>query len=175
MMNEPDWATSISPYALAILRIAYGILWLQQAMWKVPPDFGLAKGDGLYYWTKQIAEYSWLAPHKFFVQSVVLPHFLLFAWLTLLTELFIAFSHLVGIAGRLGALAALALSTNLVFGLARHPSEWPWSYLMMVGYALLFLTTHPGRVLGLDGWLSRYLPQTDGGERPWARALGLII
>jgi len=174
MINERDWTSPLSPYALAILRIAYGILWLQQAMWKVPPDFGMAHGDGLYYWTKQMAQYSFLAPHKFFVESVVLPHFLLFAWLTLLTELFIACSHLLGIASRLGALAALAQSTNLLIGLGRHPGDWPWSYLMMVGYAILFLTTHPGRVLGLDGWLARYLTQTDGGERPWARALGLI-
>ncbi|HWU40395.1 MAG TPA: hypothetical protein VN203_22330, partial [Candidatus Acidoferrum sp.] len=82
--------------------------------------------------------------------------------------------HLLGVASRLGALAALAMSTNLLIGLARHPSEWPWSYLMLVGYAFLFLTTHPGRVLGLDGWLARYLTP-DGGGRAWVRALGLII
>ncbi len=174
MMIERDWATPVSPYALAMLRIAYGILWLQQAMWKVPPDFGLARGDGLYYWTKQMAQYSLLAPHKFFVTEFVLPHFLLFAWVTLLTELFIAFSHLLGIASRLGALAAIAMSTNLLIGLARHPNEWPWSYLMLVGYGILFLTSHPGRVLGVDGWLARYLTPADGTGRPWVRALGLI-
>ncbi len=174
MTNERDWATPVSPYALATLRIAYGILWLQQAMWKVPPDFGMARGDGLYYWTKQMAQYSFLAPHKFFVQSVVLPHFLLFAWLTLVTELFIALSHLLGIASRLGALAALAMSTNLLIGLARDPSEWPWSYLMLMGYSVLFLTTHPGRVLGVDGWLARHLAPADGIGRPWAKALGLL-
>src|SRR5574337_278506 len=174
MLIERSWATPLSPYALVILRISYGILWLQQAMWKVPPDFGLARGDGLYYWTKQMAEYSFLAPHKFFVQSVVLPHFLLFAWLTLLTELFIAFSHLLGVASRLGALAALAMSTNLLIGLARHPSEWPWSYLMLAGYGLLFLTTHPGRVLGVDGWLARYFAEPVRAEQPWVRVLALI-
>ena len=174
MSDERNEMTAAGPYVLAILRIAYGVLWIQQAMWKVPPDFGLARGDGLYYWTKQMAQYSFLPPHKFFVQSMVLPHFLLFAWLTLLTELFIGFSHLFGIASRLGALAALAMSTNLLIGLARHPNEWPWSYLMLMGYALLFLSTHPGRVLGLDGWLARYLRPGDGAERPWVRTLGLI-
>jgi thiosulfate dehydrogenase [quinone] large subunit len=174
MMSERDWASPMSPYVLAILRVAYGILWLQQAMWKVPPDFGLARGDGLYYWTKQMAQFSFLAPHKFFVDSVVLPHFLLFAWMTLLTELFIAFSHLLGIASRLGALVALAMSTNLLIGLARDPREWAWSYLMLIGFGLLFLSTHPGRVLGVDGWLSRRLSPTDGSGRPWVRALTLI-
>ncbi len=174
MIGERDWTSPLSPYALAILRIAYGILWLQQAMWKVPPDFGLARGDGLYYWTKQMAQYSSLAPHRFFVESVVLPHFLLFAWLTLLTELFIACSHLLGLASRLGALAAIAQSTNLLIGLGRDPKEWAWSYLMLVGYGLLFLTTHPGRVFGVDRWLARRLKPVDGTERPWVRALGLI-
>jgi len=172
---ERAWASGGTPYALAILRIAYGILWLQQAMWKVPPDFGLARGDGLFYWTTQMAQYSLLAPHKVFVTSVVLPHFLLFAWLTLLTELFIGLSHLLGLLSRLGAVAALAMAANLFLGLARHPVEWPWSYLMLLGYALLFLATHPGRILGLDGWLSRRLSAPTLAERPWARALRLLV
>jgi hypothetical protein len=66
------------------------------------------------------------------------------------------------------------MSANLLIGLARHPSEWPWSYLMLMGFALLFLSTHPGRVLGVDGWLARYLRPADGAERPWVRAVGLI-
>jgi len=113
------------------LRIAYGVLWIQQALWKIPPDFGLARGDGLYSSTQQMARYSFLAPHKFFVASVVLPHFVLFGWMTLLTELFIGASHVLGVMNRLGALAALAMSANLWIGLSRHPDEWPWSYLWM--------------------------------------------
>ena len=174
MGNERDETSAASLYVLAILRIGYGVLWIQQAMWKVPPDFGLARGDGLFYWTKEMVKYSFLPPHRFFVESVVLQHFLLFAWITLLTELFIGFSHLLGIASRLGALAALAMSTNLLIGLARHPSEWPWSYLMLMGYGLLFLSTHPGRVLGLDGALSRRLQAPAQADRPLARALALL-
>ena len=155
MRSEREWASAFSPYALAILRVAYGILWLQQTTWKLPPDFGMAKGNGLFYWTNEMAKYSFLPPHKFFVTSVVLPHFLVFAWLTLLTELFIAFSHILGIANRLGALAALGMATNLLVGLGRDPAEWIWSYLMLVGFAVLFLSTHPGRVFGLDGVLAR--------------------
>ena len=174
MTTERVWADAYSPYVLALLRVGYGILWLQQAMWKVPPDFGLAHGDGLYYWTKEMAKYSFFGPHKFFVESVVLPHFLLFAWATLLTELFIGFSHLLGVLNRLGALAAFAMSMNLLIGLARHPGEWYWSYIMMVGFAVLFLGTHPGRVFGLDRWLSRQFHGDSASGRPWVRALGLI-
>jgi thiosulfate dehydrogenase [quinone] large subunit len=175
MTEERGWTTPLSPYVLGLLRMGYGILWLQQTLWKVPPDFGMAHGDGLYYWTRQMAQYSFLFPHRFFVESIVLPHFLFFAWLTLLTELFIGFSHLLGLASRLGALAALGMSTNLLIGLARDPREWPWSYLMMVGFALLFLSTHPGRVLGLDGRFSRYLDAPRLAGRPWAAVLRLLM
>lgn len=174
MTPDRGWASAGTPYVLAMLRILYGILWLQQAKWKVPPDFGMWNNGGLFYWTQEMVKYSILPPHRFFVESVVLPNFLLFAWLTLFTELFIGFSHLLGVVSRLGALAALAMSANLLVGLIRHPSEWPWSFLMLLGYALIFLSTHPGRVLGLDGRLSRRLYAPALSDRPWARALGLL-
>ncbi len=173
-MTERDWASPATPYALVILRIAYGVLWIQQALWKIPPDFGLARGDGLYYWTQEMVKYSFLAPHKFFVVSVVIPNFVLFGWMTLLTELFIGVSHVLGVVNRLGALAALAMSVNLWIGLSRHPNEWPWSYLMMIGFAILFVSAHPGRVFGLDGWLSRRVTAAPLAERYWVKALGLI-
>jgi uncharacterized membrane protein YphA (DoxX/SURF4 family) len=171
---DPQWSGRATPYVLGVLRIAYGILWLQQVTWKVPPDFGLARQDGLYYWTAEMAKYSFLPPHRFFVESVVLPNFLLFGWLTLLMELFIGVSHLVGALSRLGALLALAMSANLLVGLARHPAEWPWSYLMLLGYALFFLSGHPGRVMGLDGWLTRRLSSPVLAGKAWARALNLL-
>jgi len=174
MMTDRNFLTPATPYALALLRIAYGILWLQQVLWKIPPGFGLAKGDGLYYWTQQMAQHSFLAPHKFFVTSVVLPHFILFAWLTFFTEIFIAASHLLGLFNRLGALAAFGMATNLFIGLARHPNEWPWSYLMMIGFAILFLSTHAGQVFGLDGVLARRIGATPTLEQRWARAFALL-
>jgi len=172
--DERSWAGVGTPYVLAVLRVSYGILWLQQTLWKIPPDFGMASNSGLYYWTKEMLKYSFLPPHRFFVESIVLSHFILFAWLTLLTELFIGFSQLLGIMSRLGALAALLMSANLLIGLARDPAEWPWSYLMLIGFALLFLSTHPGRVLGLDGWLSRRLGELAPAGRPWARYLAFL-
>ncbi len=174
MASEREWETPFSPYALAILRIGYGILWLQQTTWKIPPDFGLAKKDGLFYWTNEMVKYSFLPPHKFFVESIVLPHFLVFAWLTLLLELFIGFSHLLGILNRLGALAALAQAINLLVGLGRDPAEWPWSYLMLIGFAVLFLSTHPGRVFGLDGVLRRKLETVCSAGHAWARFFTLV-
>jgi thiosulfate dehydrogenase (quinone) large subunit len=174
METRTSTQTPVSDYALAALRILYGILWIQQAMWKVPPDFGLAHGDGLFYWTKEMVKYSFLPPHRFFVESVVLPHFLLFAWITLLTELFIGASHILGFVNRIGALAAFGMSLNLLIGLSRSPNEWAWSYILMAGYAVLFLSTHPGRVFGLDGWLARRIEPSLRAGHGWVRALALL-
>jgi hypothetical protein len=66
------------------------------------------------------------------------------------------------------------MAANLFLGLARHPREWPWSYLMLLGYALLFLATHPGRILGLDGLLRRRLSAPMVAERTWARTLAIV-
>ena len=101
-------------------------------------------------------------------------NFFLFGWLTLFTEIFIAASHLLGLFTRLGALAAFGMATNRFIGLARHPSEGPWSYLMMIGFAILFLSTHAGRVFGLDGVLARRVGAAPAVERRWARVLALL-
>jgi thiosulfate dehydrogenase [quinone] large subunit len=174
VIAQPLWASTGTPYVLAFLRILYGLLWLQQAAWKRPPDFGMWSNGGLFHWTKEMITYSLLPPHRFFVESVVLPNFLLFAWLTLATELFIGFSHVLGIVNRLGALVAVAMSANLLVGLVRHPNEWPWSYVMLLGYGLCFLSAHPGRIVGLDGPLFRRLSAPTLAGRPWARAVGLL-
>jgi thiosulfate dehydrogenase (quinone) large subunit len=166
--------TLATDYVLAALRILYGILWIQQAMWKVPPDFGMAHGDGLFYWTKEMVKYSFLPPHRAFVESVVLPHFLVFAWITLLTELFIGVSHILGFVNRIGALAALGMSLNLLIGLSRNPMEWAWSYIMLAGFAVLFLSTHAGRVFGLDGLLARRIEPAVRAGHGWVRALALL-
>ena len=84
------------------------------------------------------------------------------------------FQHALDFVNRIGALAALGQSLNLLIGLSREPSGWPWSYIMLAGYAVLFLSTHPGRVFGVDGWLARHLKPANGAEQPWVKTLGLI-
>jgi hypothetical protein len=79
-----------------------------------------------------------------------------------------------GCVNRIGALAALGMSLNLVIGLSRSPNEWAWSYIMMAGFALLFLSTHAGRVFGLDGWLTRRIEPAARAGHTWGRAWMLM-
>jgi thiosulfate dehydrogenase [quinone] large subunit len=154
-IGKQVWEQQLAGLTLALLRIGYGLLWLKEASWKKLPDFGMRAGDGLWYWTNEMVKYSAAAPHKYFVQHVVIPNFILFGYVTLATELFIGLSMLLGAFTRLGALAAFCMALNITTGLIRHPGEWPSAYLMLIGYSLLFLTFRAGRRLGIDALLAR--------------------
>ncbi len=166
-MPAPELVTTprearIFRLTVGLLRIVYGLLWIQQAAWKVPPDFGRTAGDGLWYWLNQAVQHPTWSLHHAFLTSVVLPNFILFGYLTLFTELFIGLTLLLGLFSRLGALVGLAMSINITLSVLKVPHEWPWSYLMLIGYSLLFLSFRSGRSLGLDGFLSRWLSGRQG-------------
>ena len=173
-LGQREWELRAAGLTLALLRIGYGLLWLKEATWKKLPDFGMRAGDGLWYWTNEMVKYSAAAPHRYFVEHVVIPNFIFFGYMTLATELFIGLSMLFGLVTRLGALAALAMSLNLTIGLIRHPAEWPSAYLMLIGYSFLFLSFRAGRRLGVDALLA---PRLEGAQRGGvvARTLAFLV
>jgi thiosulfate dehydrogenase [quinone] large subunit len=173
-LGTQAWEQRTAGITLAILRIGYGLLWLKEATWKKPPDFGMRAGDGLWYWTNEMLKYSIAAPHRAFVEHVVIPNFIFFGYMTLATELFIGVSMLLGSFTRLGAVAALLMSLNITTGLIRHPAEWPSAYLMLIGYSLGFLSFRAGRCLGLDAILARRFERTQPRGLA-ARILGFLV
>ncbi|MGH7411355.1 MAG: TQO small subunit DoxD, partial [Candidatus Methylomirabilis sp.] len=84
-LGSHAWEQRAAGLTLAFLRIGYGLLWLKEASWKKLPDFGMRAGDGLWYWTNEMVKYSAAAPHKFFVEQVVIPNFIFFGYMTLAT------------------------------------------------------------------------------------------
>ena len=85
-----------------------------------------------------------------FVARVVIPNFLLFAWLIFVVELTVGLSLTLGLFTRLGALLGLLWSFNLALGLLSVPGEWPWSYLMLIMWHSLFLVSIPYQTWGLE-------------------------
>ena len=154
------------------LRIMYGILWLQQAMWKVPPDFGMKAGDGLWYWLNQAVQHPTWSVHHAFLTKVVLPNFVLFGYLTLLTEAFIGLSLTLGLFARLGGLVGFLMAINVTLSVLRVPNEWHWTYFMLIGYSLLFLSFPSGRSLGFDSVLLRWLEKKRG---PLVQLLSRVV
>ncbi len=89
------------------------------------------------------------------IDHVIKPNIGLFGWVIWLTEAFAFASLLLGLFSRLGALAALGVSAQLVVGLAgiSEPFEWEWGYNQMVLLSILMLGLAPGRIFGLDAHL----------------------
>ena len=142
-------------WPIAICRILIGLLWLTSLRWKLPPDFAPEMGLGLMDWLELEVQYAAFEGYSRIIQDLVIPNFILFAWLIFLMELVVGLSLLLGALTRVGAAFGLLMSINLGIGLLAVPGEWPWSYMMLFMWHGVFLVTGPGRVLGVDGWLRR--------------------
>ena len=72
---------------IAIVRVGVGLLWLQNAGWKTPPDFGRGDPpDGLYLSTSYAVSHQVFGPYAWLVDRLVLPNFTFFGWMVLLVE-----------------------------------------------------------------------------------------
>lgn len=181
--------------AIAIASIGMGYLFFTQLWWKAPPDFrcnqdytagGLCKwvgtevkhaDDNRRLFTADIVRSSskpeisipakWATSlNGVFIKNVVQPNLSWFGYIIWSTEAFIFLSLVLGFLSRLGALAALGMSTQLMLGLAGTPNEWEWSYQLMVLLSIVLLGLAPGRYFGLDRFLRpRLMALRDRGSR----------
>ncbi|MGH8999850.1 MAG: TQO small subunit DoxD, partial [Acidimicrobiia bacterium] len=118
--------------ALAAVRVTIGLLWLVNAGWKRPPDFGEEQGRGLYRFTREAVDHEVLAPFSWVVEEIVLPNFRVFGWAVLLTEAALGAFLLLGLFTRFWALVGVAQSLAIALSVLNAPNEWPWSYYLMV-------------------------------------------
>lgn len=139
--------------ALAVVRIALGLLWIQAAGWKSPPDFGQESGSGLFRYTNYAVEYPVFPPFSWLIENLVLPNFVLFGYLTLLLEASIGAFLLVGLATRFWAFLGIGQTLAITLSVLEGPHEWPWAYYLMIAAHVVVLTTAAGRSAGLDGLL----------------------
>jgi thiosulfate dehydrogenase [quinone] large subunit len=126
-------------------------MWVQNLNWKIPPDFGRDEGGGLYGWVRGAVDRPVLAPYSWIVEHLVLPHFVVFGYLTLLTEFALGVFLMVGLLTRLWALVGIAQTLAITFSVLNTPHEWHWTYYLMLIAHLVLLATAAGRAHGLDG------------------------
>jgi len=138
-----------------IFRFLIGAMWWQQTLWKLPPaytdhpeqPFG---ETGLAYWMGVMGKSAAVPAQADFVNTVVLPHFYLFAPVVYGLEVLTAVSLLLGIFVRFwGVIGALQI-LNLWLGLYSAQGEWPWTYFFLLVLMLIFALHRYGRRLGLD-------------------------
>ena len=175
---------------IAIASIGLGYLFFTQLWWKLPPDFGcrndFTRGGLCFFLQHSVDEAD--ASNKLlkaeiiasnpgpelyvpiglatqanaaFIENVVQPNIRWFGYVIWGTEAWIFLSLCLGFLSRLGALAAIGMSMQLMIGLAHTPNEWEWSYILMVLLAVAMFGLAPGRYFGLDRLL-----------RPRFRAMG---
>src|SRR6516162_1496880 len=142
--RQPGQRT-VRDVAIWLLRLIVGVMWWQQSLWKIPPNY-----DGLICWMKQMVDHAAIPLQGELVARIVLPNIAVFGPLVYLTEVAIGISLMLGLCSRLGALAGAGMAINLWLGLYSAPGEWPWTYFFLIVIQMLFLIDPPGRSLGVD-------------------------
>lgn len=147
---------------LAFVRIVIGLLWIQNAGWKTPPNFGQDSGTGLFRFTNYAVDFPVFPPFSWLIENVVLPNFTVFGYLTLLVEASLGAFLLVGLATRFWAVVGIAQSLAITLSVLNGPNEFPWTYYLMIAAHVVILSTAAGRTGGLDGLLRPRWRQSSG-------------
>lgn len=166
---SPLATSRLSRGLIAVVRIAAGLLWIQNAGWKQPPHFGeVDPPTGLYLWTSYAVEFPVFGPYAWLVEHVVLPNFAPFGWLVLITEASLGAFLLIGLATRFWALVGVGQTIAIMLSALNAPHEWVWSYLLMILVHLALFAVAAGRFAGVDGVLRPRWVQAPGR---WTRLL----
>jgi uncharacterized membrane protein YphA (DoxX/SURF4 family) len=128
-----------------LLRTVMGVMWWQQSLWKIPPNYG-----GLLFWMKQMVAHAAIPLQASLVKRVMIPNIAISGPLVYAVEVLIGVSLLLDVLTRIASLLGLLMAVNLWFGLYSAPNEWPWTYGYLIVIQALFLIDPPGRSLGLE-------------------------
>lgn len=143
----------VARWTMAALRVGLGVLWLSNAGWKVPPDFGEESGSGLFRFTSYAVEYPVFPPYEWLTREVVLANFEAFGWTVFAAEALCGAFLILGLGTRFWALVGLAQSVAIALSVLYAPEEWPWAYYLMILAHLAVFGAAAGRAIGLDGVL----------------------
>lgn len=154
--------------SIALFRIAFGLLWLDQAWtkapWRISPE---GKPFGwLYGWIQAEIKHPTFGFYKTFLENVVVPNFTFFGHASFLTEIALGISLLVGFLTVLGGIGGALWQVNIMLGSYSVPGEWYWIWPLLIWPHVIFAAARAGRVLGIDGILaSRVLRDAQEKER----------
>jgi thiosulfate dehydrogenase [quinone] large subunit len=148
-------SAAAAAWALALLRIFTGVIWLANEAWKLPPSFGRDEAGGLmdnFLIAEEHAVFGFL---RTFMSDVVIPNYTLFGWLVFVVELVAGVLLTLGLFTRLGALIGGIQALIITLLVVQAPTEWFWTYAMLIAlHAVLFFTPCAER-LSLDSRLRR--------------------
>ena len=161
LVDAPEMARA-SRIMIAALRCGVALMWIQNIAWKVPPDFGRANNEGLFFWAGMAVSHPVFAPYSTFVDAVVLPNIEVFGWFTLLIEGGLGAFLLIGLATRFWAVVGIGQTVAITLSVLFAPHEWQWSYYLMALAHLALFATAAGRCYGVDGLLRQSWSASSG-------------
>jgi hypothetical protein len=112
--------------------------------------------------------------YKSFLQNIVTRNLGWLAFFIVAGEALVAFSLMLGLFTRLGALVGALMGINLFIGLTAVPHEWDWTYLMLPMLNAAFIVIG-GRFVGLDAWLYPRFKRLVNGGNPLGRILAWFV
>lgn len=170
-MTAPDAVSDASVgtrAGIAAVRVGVALMWIQNAGWKYPPDFGENNNGALFRFTRFAIDHEVFPPWAWFVENVVLPNYTFFGWATYLVEASLGAFLLVGLATRFWALVGVAQTLVITMSVLNAPDEWHWAYFLMLLVHVALFVTAAGRAFGVDGL---WRPSWQRSRHPLARAL----
>lgn len=156
--------TRVPGWPLAVLRIAFGTLYLDMALQKAPwNDYGWLAG----FIEKEIEHPAFHAVASL-LKTVVLPNIGAFGMIAFLVELALGVALLLGILTRLAGLAGFLWQVNIAVQAFAVPGEWYWIWALLTLPQFCFAFAGAGRVLGVDRWLEPALRARAAAGAGWA-------
>ena len=164
------WEAESRIFTLGVYRVVIGILFLISALSKAPwNDFGW-----LPLVVDKAVQYPTFGFYATFMENVVRPNLVVFGWLQFLIELFIGLSLILGLfvvgSGFIGQFWVI----NIWMIAASWPTEWAWTYIMLVFSMVLFWTCKAGRSLGIDQTLVDKAEAYSEHSTAWAMIRWLV-
>jgi hypothetical protein len=126
-----------------VLRWTAGLLWLSNAGWKVPPNFGRSGDEcrSLCRYIEDGVDHPVLPGSSWVFENLFVPNLTVFGWTTVLLEVALAALLISGRHLRVAAVLGVAQSAGIGLAVANADGEWYWSYALMVGLHLAVLVT----------------------------------
>ena len=140
--------------ALAGIRVLVGVIWLENLRWKLPPDFGNDRSDGLLHYLRLGADHG-LQPFAWVASEVLVPHPAAAGWVIFSVELIAGVLLFLGYRTGFGAVLGTAMAIVIAALVGPAPGSWHWGYVMLVALNVAVLAGPANLRLSVDALAGR--------------------